>query len=603
MSNYYKRSKKNSINKANQSLSILYLLPIIFIIAFVPLIVFAKIITLDGLEAKYLLDRIVQFNFFHYYKAIYFILASYLGGIILLALYWTKKLTFIKTKYYIPLGVYLFFAILSAVFADDIDVALRGSYDLSQGIFVLIGYVIFIITIINIVREEKHIKMMLWAFIFVSLIIGLIGVGQYFGHDIFKTEFGKLLILPKELHSLSDSLNFHFAEYAVYATLYNTNFVGSFAALMIPFSFALYFYQKKPVYLFASITFVGVIVFIGFGSNSRAGIIGVIASLILMGILFRKMIVRKPLQIILPLVVLVMVGFGLNKASEGRIFNSIKNLSFIKDVESAQLRNEFYLEDLIFDDYTLDIITNEQDLHLEFFQNDLHFSNLEGNSLEVIKSGTRITFVDESFQNFVFTRSASGAYYNVNAYGRSFNLYLTIDGFKIEGLSGVIELPSNPDKIDFLEGYGSMFSSRVYIWSRSIPLLKKTIIIGAGPDMFPLIFPQDDYVGKINNRFTNILVDKPHNMYLQTGINTGVISLIALLSVFAIYLVDSFKLFINNSFLTFKDYIGAGLFAGVTAYLVSGIFNDQIMSVAPLFYGMLALGIAINRLIRLEAKE
>ena len=603
MSNNYKKSKNKYINNTKHSLSVLYLLPILFIIAFVPLIVFAKAITLDGLEASLWHDGVVQFNFFHYYKAIYFIVASYLGGIILLFLYWTKKLSFVKTKYYIPLGVYFFFVVVSAVFADDIDVALRGYYSLSQGVFVLIGYVLFIITIINLVQQEKHIKNIIWAFIFVGFIIGVIGIGQYFGHDIFKTEFGRLLILPKELHIYSESMNFNFAEYAVYATLYNTNFVGSFAALMIPLSFALYFYQKKPIYIFASILFVVLMVFVGFGSNSRAGIIGLIVALILIAILFRKMIIRKPLHIVIPFVVLVMVGFGLNKVSEGRILNSFKNLSFIKDVESAQTRNEFYIEDMIFDDYSLEIMTNEQDLHLEFFQNDLHFSNLEGTELEVIKDGKRITFVDEAFQDFSFTRSASDAYYTVVAYERSFKLKLTIDGFKMEGLAGNSELPSDPDKIEFLEGYGSLFSSRVYIWSRSLPLLKNTLIIGAGPDMFPIVFPQDDYVGKLNYSRIDVIFDKPHNMYLQTGINTGVISLIALLSIFTIYIIDSFKLFINNSFLTFKDFIGAGMFVSVTAYLVSGIFNDQIMSVAPLFYGMLALGIAINRLIRLETKE
>ena len=156
----------------------------------------------------------------------------------------------------------------------------------------------------------------------------------------------------------------------------------------------------------------------------------------------------------------------------------------------------------------------------------------------------------------------------------------------------------SPDKIEFLEGYGSLFSSRAYIWSRSIPLLKKYIIIGAGPDMFGIAFPQDDYVGKLNYWSITGLVEKPHNMYLQTGINTGVISLIAMLSIFGMYLFDSTKLFINNSFEAYKDYIGAGMFAGVTAYLVAGMFNDQIMSVTPIFYGMLGLGIAINYLIK-----
>lgn len=598
-----KKSKRNYGNIKEGPIHTFFMIPILFIIAIVPLIVFAKTIEPDGLEVEYWYEGIVQFNFFHYYKAIYFIVASYIGGLLLLVLYWTKQLTFVKTKYFLPLIVYLFFVIVSAIFAKDIDVALRGYFDLSQGVFVLIGYVILIFTIINLVREDKHIKFMTWAFIFVGVVIGLIGVGQYFGHDLFKSEFGKLLILPQSLHSISDSLNFSFAEYAVYSTLYNTNFVGSFAALMVPFSFALYFYQKKPIYLITSILFVGLMVFVGFGSNSRAGILGLIVAFILIGVLFRKMIVRKPLQIIIPFLVLVIVGFGLNKVSDGRIINEIKNLSLVKDLSNSRDESIVYLENMVFDDFTLEITTNEEDLHLEFSSNDLQFTNLDGDPLEVITTGKRITFVDEAYQNYTFTRSESGSYYTVLAYGHSFNLWLTIDGFKMAGLSGNLGVPSDPDKIEAFEGYGDLFSGRLYIWSRSIPLLKNNIIIGAGPDMFPIEFPQDDYVGKLNYMNINTLVDKPHNMYLQTGINTGVISLIALLSIFILYIVDSFKLFINSAFLTYKEFIGAGMFISVVAYLVSGIFNDQIMSVAPLFYAMLALGIVINRLIRLEAKS
>ena len=228
----------------------------------------------------------------------------------------------------------------------------------------------------------------------------------------------------------------------------------------------------------------------------------------------------------------------------------------------------------------------------------MYFTTIEGEFLEVINYRQRITFIDESYQDFVFSRSSDNRYYVVEVYEHIFNIWLTIDGFKLQGLSGDLFIPSNPDKIEILDKYGSLFSSRAYIWSRSIPLLKQYVVIGAGPDMYGIAFPQDDYIGKLNHVSITSLVLNPHNMYLQMGINTGVISLIAMLSIFGMYLFDSFKLFINSSFQTFNEYIGAGIFAGVTAYLVTGMFNDQIMSVAPLFYGILGLGIAINRLIK-----
>ncbi len=599
MAKYGKKNRKSNAYKSQKSLSTLYLLPVLFIIAIVPLIVFAKVMNLDGLEADNWLGGTVHFDFFSYYKAIYFIEAAYIGALLLLILYWLDELDFIKSKYYLPMGIYALFVFISFLFADDIDVALRGFINMGQGIFVLIGYLLFMITIMNLVREDKHIKALIGAFLFVGTIIGLIGVGQYFGHDIFRTSFGQLLILPKELHPLAEELTFSFADFAVYATLYNTNFVGSFAALMIPLSFALYFYQRKLGYAFLSILFVGLMVFVGFGSNSRAGIIGVFAALLLIAILFRREAIKKPLYIIIPFIALIVVGYGLNKVSDGRIVDELKSLNLLDDIRRAEelSGSRAYFEELNFDDYTLEIVTDEKSLHIEFIDNDLLFEDLEGQRIDVLREGRRITFVDEEYQDYVFTRSEDGAYYNVRAYGRSFNIWLTIDGFRFEGLSGELYLPSDPDRLAFVDGYESLFSSRAYIWSRSIPLLKEFIIIGAGPDMYPIAFPQDDYVGKLNALNLRTVVDKPHNMYVQMGVNTGVISLGAMLSIFGMYVLDSFKLFINRKFDSFKDYIGVGLFASVSAYLLSGFFNDQIMSVAPIFYAMLGLGIVVNRMI------
>ena len=98
------------------------------------------------------------------------------------------------------------------------------------------------------------------------------------------------------------------------------------------------------------------------------------------------------------------------------------------------------------------------------------------------------------------------------------------------------------------EGKEKLGSSRGYIWSRSLPLLKNTLFLGFGPDTFPVYFPQHDYFAKmifLGNPYN--IVDKPHNVYLQTAINTGLISLIALLAMFGIYLLDCARLYYKRS--------------------------------------------------------
>ena len=98
-----------------------------------------------------------------------------------------------------------------------------------------------------------------------------------------------------------------------------------------------------------------------------------------------------------------------------------------------------------------------------------------------------------------------------------------------------IELSGEVKSFGF-KGHETFATNRGYIWSRSIPLIMDTIFLGHGADTFEMFFPHDDYAGKYNigyyNDTDNVIIDKPHNMYIATAINTGVISLIALLCVY-----------------------------------------------------------------------
>ncbi|MBQ1906807.1 MAG: hypothetical protein II173_01395, partial [Firmicutes bacterium] len=116
------------------------------------------------------------------------------------------------------------------------------------------------------------------------------------------------------------------------------------------------------------------------------------------------------------------------------------------------------------------------------------------------------------------------------------------------------------------------------------------------------------------------IYDKPHDLYIQTGVNTGVLSLIAQLGIFFFYFRDSLKTGfglrkkedqnVSNSegassavsALGILPYAAMGCFLGVAGYLVVGIFNDSSVSTAPYFYSVLGLGFCINAMIR-EAEK
>jgi len=148
------------------------------------------------------------------------------------------------------------------------------------------------------------------------------------------------------------------------------------------------------------------------------------------------------------------------------------------------------------------------------------------------------------------------------------------------------------------EGNEKLGSSRGYIWSRTIPLLKETIFVGFGPDTFAFEFPQHDIFGKFY-AYDDMwhLVDKPHNLYLQIAVNTGVISLLVFLFMVVYYLQQSLRLYISRNFDDFLPQVGAGIFVAIVGYLGAGFFNDSVVSVAPVFWCLFGLGISVNYLI------
>jgi len=145
-------------------------------------------------------------------------------------------------------------------------------------------------------------------------------------------------------------------------------------------------------------------------------------------------------------------------------------------------------------------------------------------------------------------------------------------------------------------GMEAFASGRGFIWSRSIPLLWDYFFRGAGVDSFALVFPNHDFIGKYLAYGTgNIFVDKAHNFYLQTAINTGFFSLLALLAVFAIYFWRTFSVLFSRYENDYKTLgLRFGIMLSVVAYLITMIANDSTPSVSPVFWGLLGLGYSLT---------
>ena len=152
----------------------------------------------------------------------------------------------------------------------------------------------------------------------------------------------------------------------------------------------------------------------------------------------------------------------------------------------------------------------------------------------------------------------------------------------------------------FAKKYGHLASGRGYIWDRTLPLLKKYFWLGSGPDTFAIAFPNGDLVSMNNFGYGNQLMTKPHCMYLQIAVQTGVPSLIALLIFWGWYIVSSFRLYWKNSFEGYLSKFGVAILASVIGYLIMGLTNDSSITVAPIFFVLTGMGLGINHVLKSE---
>src|SRR5665647_926920 len=135
-------------------------------------------------------------DFFSYYKMIAIVICAAIALLILLYRITTQSLAVKSSFAYIPMTIYVMFVILSYFFSDYKEFAWLGWNDRFEGTLPLLGYMILLFFVINSIKTEKNVKMILYPLAASSIILSLIGVSQFTDHDFFRTVIGQKLIIP-----------------------------------------------------------------------------------------------------------------------------------------------------------------------------------------------------------------------------------------------------------------------------------------------------------------------------------------------------------------------------------------------------------------------
>ncbi len=581
------------------------LVPIVIFIAVIIMIVYMKTFTAPMRGYYWHSEKTNFTDFFSYYKSFCIILMAVLVAIMMIYRTVTQSLFIKKTKLYIPLIIYGVFILLSWALSEYPYFAFHGFSERFEGSPVLLSYVFMTFYIINSINTEKNIKLILYGVGISSSLLGLLGISQFLERDFFQTTFGKKLITPQYYLEHIDKLKFNFTQGEIYQTVYNINYVSFYLTLLIPLFGFLFITEKKLIkkVIYGGIT--GLLLFNLIGAKSSGGLFGMGVAFIMALIIFNKKLKKwwKSIALILAVALIVFVA-GYNIIMP-EILSALKSTS-VSDQELSQKQFIDYFDT----DYdTLTISCNDEPLSLTFDledPNDLLVKDKNANSINLIKQDDNSYKVDDprfGMYTFKFTSENGKNYILAFVEESKWIFEITEDGILFyNALKKLVDL--DPIRSYGFENQLNLGSGRGLIWSRSLPLVKDHLLVGSGADTYVFEFPQNDYAAKYNANWPIYnIVDKPHNMYLQIAINTGLISLISVLVLFGSYIIWSIKLYWKNQFEDFTSIVGVGIFLGICGFLAAAMVNDSTVSVAPMFWGLLGVGIAINLKLDKQAQD
>ena len=543
----------------------------------------------------------------------------------------------LKSPPVIASGIFLLMALISAIFSRYRFTSWAGAMDRGEGMLILIAYFIVFFTAMFHVREAKHAKFIMYGLTFSSIIMGLVGLGQFLGRDFFTTSFAAWLVTGSSENVLN--ARFTFAN----GTLYNPNTFGKYTAMVAPIllACALAYDGRKwmRIVFFAGggLMLVGIL-----GSRSLGGFVGIIAAVAVLMVtlvcrLIYQMLERRKDDNAEPVAGRTIAIWAASVAVAAALLTALYFVPPINQrIEFAMGRLELAIRaepmDLYNfapdenrltvgrgDDELFTIVLNEIDAPADQAEDNLdrHYAlrMYDATGQQVMYTSRHESEGESAPWPIIYNYEVPG-YQEVHIQhipmGILFrNIGLTYHEGRMYGIGLHHALGQNEDLINLdvpaigFAGRELWGSSRGYIWSRTLPLMPSRTIIGSGPDTYTQIFPRDVLGKHVALGNPHHLVDKAHNIYMQTWVTTGGISAMALMFLFAYYLLTTFVSLIRTrkNEGSFLHILRFGMLTGISAFAVAAFATDSTIGSMGVFYVLLGLGYGLNFCVKHISQE
>lgn len=416
--------------------------------------------------------------------------------------------------------IYVVCTVVSYIFAQYRKLALTGGVNSFEGTIVLLSYVVLFLAGRYVVQkcDYRNIEYIAMFNAVVLFMLSLIEVNYKSiaeiatGHTV-EINYTNMLCL----------------------TFYNPAYCAGFIIMLLPV--CLYYYSvskklvKNVVWGCLSVT----TLMCGFLTRSSAAfyilIFEVAVFVVVMAVIFlrniknvswNKIIAGKIIGIAAAITAVILIDM----CAGGHIFNSAKSAS-VNETTAIHKKDYYKVNNIELNKNEVCITGDDNKLICGIDSNNtIYFTDEAGQIISVSSQGDRLTFPEP--------------YSMVQAYIQNDTLCLDL-GYKgelrflmydnnfypvLSDGSVVKDISSGTDTQT--ARFDNLFTGRGYIWRNTLPILKNTLIFGHGAGTFEMYFKQFDFVGLLNSQGNvDLIIDKPHSIYLQIACNQGVLCSVA----------------------------------------------------------------------------
>lgn len=534
-------------------------------------------------------------DFYCYYKSYVLDIAAFFMAVVLCFRFFLYREKRKDMKVYLPLLCYAAFVVISTVCSVNRKASLQGNFESFESCFVLLSYLVLSVYAYQTLSGETDYKIIWRALLLLSAAFAIVGIFQMCGLDLMDVSWVRKLLMSEEEFALyGETIENTFSKGRVYLTLYNPNYAGIVLAMLFLLVFVMCMTENEKKKKTGYGILAAVLMILIWKTYARAAFLS--AALVLGDFFFLQFRSKRMI-------------FGRKTAAACFLAAALAAFAFLAFDYAADFK---YLSRIMEknDREPLEAVTTEADgIHIRYdgrnyliwLKDDAVFCREEGKGATKAFAGEEMRLPMEPDARAVFMGGeeqdlavylADTTLHFVKRNNRYF--YRTQGGKRTE--------MTNVEAVDFY-GLEYLGSARGYIWSRTLPLLKKSLLAGTGPDTFAEVFPQNDYAGKIvySDR-PDMVIEKAHNDYLTKWVQTGMGSVVCIVIFYFLLFQKGKEAYKRKEALNdFQSRVGYGCYLACLLYMTANFFNDSTLQTSPVFW--IFSGIAFQNIEEKQKKE